>query len=575
MKECKSIVFIEEIGNSGMDEVLQLARTWYDLNKDSISNLHGTFGIIRDENSPAMYRKTLILHYDGEGGVNPAECPHANHREVIVVPSTCDAVGTTHKFCKDCNTLLKVLHPSKLEHQYEFISNFDATCITDGTLTGTCILCGNKITKPDNGSALGHNHEWSVHTPESCLDDRVEIGICSRCHDTIYRTIENTALGHTYEYSYNNDATCLEDGSETGVCSRCGDTVHKIVNGTALGHEYPNTWTVRKSPTETAEGLEFKKCIRCDHEITRAISKLEHTWTSNGDGTHTCTTIGGCGVTEICSPNGPGQICTKCGYQTPAQSLVTITFNPAGGSTSETTRRIIKGSNIGSLPNATRDGYIFGGWFTADEGGLKVDEHYSVPSDIILYARWGKEDENNDMIFGDATSTFNMRYDGDRTNYNDDPYTFYSRSSDGSTSNLIIQTAISSNENSNDMNDSNPMVKLFMKVTNNGSSGNFDIGFDCDSYVDKDDCLYITRLENGVKLGDHFTVTVPYGTSIWVGKYNERERNRYNNSSVGTVVGKPGGKAGSDNDTGYAFTINDIYINSNSYTILEVTFQKL
>ena len=575
MPNCKSIIFMENMNNPGTEYITTLARYWYDLNKETISDLHGTFGLIRDESSPTKYRKALILHYQGEGGVNPVDCEHLNREDVIITPSTCFNTGITNILCVDCNMLLDIITTPKLEHEYIFVSNNDETCLNDGTLTGTCKHCGATFNKINYGSALGHNHRWSVHTDATCLNDKVNIGVCSRCNDTIYETIENTALGHNYVYTSNNDATCTDDGTETGKCSRCSDTVVRVVNGTALGHEYPSTWTVRTAATETKEGLEFKKCIRCDNEITRSIPKLTHTWRSNNNGTHTCVTIGGCGKTETCSPNNPGSVCTKCGYQTPALDLITIIFNPEGGSISETSRQIVKGSNIGTLPTAIRDGYEFGGWFTASEGGLKVDENYSVASSITLYARWGRINEDNDMLFGDATSTFNIQYKGDRTNYNDNPYTFYSRYSNGNTSNIVIQTAISSNENNNNMTNSNPTVKLFMKVTNKGETGNFDIGFDCDSYVEGDDCLNITRISNGVKLGEYFTVTVPYDNNIWVGKYSERESNRYKNSSIGTVVGRPGDEAGSENDSGYAFTINNININKNSYTILEVTFQKL
>ena len=693
MKECKSIIFIEDPNDPGPDKLLEISRQWYELNKDNVSNLHGIFGVVKDKDDPSIHKVALILHYDGEGGLNPADCPHDNQYTNIVDPSRCDHAGTSHIICGDCNMLLKITHSEPLQHQYEFIPNNDETCLKDGTLTGTCMFCGNVISKPNPGTALGHSYEWSTETEETCITDRIEIGICSRCNDTTHRTIENTSLGHDYVYASDNNATCTEDGTQTGVCIRCGnkDTIvepntalgheytyvsnkdatcldngtqtgvcircgHQIVipeHNTVLGHELPSEWTVRLQPTWQYEGIKFKKCVRCDYEITESIPMLVHEWISNNDGTHSCITEGGCNTTENCYPIGLGEVCEKCGYTTPqiiteniddmimngefsqqlesnvdsdftwsiidgelpdgitftedgklsgiptesgvytftvqlehkgysaikeyivnvSEKIYTITFDPMDGVASKTSRQISQGTMIGELPTASRDGYIFGGWFTAESGGLKVDEMYSVASDITLYARWGKSED--DMIFGDATSTFNIQYNDDRTNYNNEPYTFYNRYSDGTESDLVIQTAISSEGNSNNMTDENPIVKLYMKVTNNRDAGNFDIGFDCDSYVENDDCLYITRLENGVNLNDHFEVTVPYDTSIWMGKYNARVENRYQNVEVGTRVGKPGDRAGGSNDTGYAFTMKDIFINSNSYTILEVTFKKL
>ena len=697
MGNCNTIIFKEDINNPGMARVIEESRKWYDINKDTISNIHSIFSVERDENSPTKYRNILIIHYTGDAGINPTKCNHSEYFDKIIIPGSCDKDNIHGRFCSFCRMLLTT-YTSKpgIKHTGSFISNNDATCLEDGTRSGICNVCGEYVTEDDPGSALGHDYVWETYIPESCLTDREEVGICSRCGDKIYRTVENSrlghnhiwsvnfaetcetdrieigvcsrcqdtirktiidsALGHDYVYTSNNDATCLEDGTKTGICNRCGKEITNIDNGSLLGHTYPDEWIIRTLPTINSTGLKFKKCIRCDSEITEVIPKLKHNWVSNNNGTHTCVTEGCCGVTENCSPSGYGETCTKCGYVNPdiplkiittyingmildtnfyqklestipngviwmiesgalpngitlsddgilqgipttsglytfkikciyedqtsikeysiniANILVTITFNATGGIASETSRSIAKGSTIGTLPTVSRDGYEFGGWFTAETGGLKVDESYSVASDIILYARWG---QGTDLEFGDATSTFNIQYNNDRTNYNNQPYTFYNRYHDGSISDLTIQTCISSLGNSNNMTSENNIVKLYMKVTNNGEAGTFDIGFDCDSYVEGDDCLYITRIENGVNLNDHFEVTVPYETSIWAGKYNNRVSNRYKNIEVGTRVGKPGDRAGSSNDTGYAFTMNNIFINSKSYTILEVTFTKI
>lgn len=698
MEDCKIIIFRENINNPGMARVVEEeVRKWWEINKNTISDVHSIFGIERDENSPSKIRRNITIHYRGEAGINPVECKHKSYFDKIIKPGTCDIDNIHGRFCSQCKILLST-YTSKpdIKHTGDFISNNDATCLEDGTKTGTCIVCGTLATVVDEGSALGHNHVWETHIPETCSNNREEIGICSRCNDTIYRTIPNTKLNHSYLWSTDIPETCTNDRIEIGVCSQCRDTVRRTVINSALGHSYPDEWTIRVPATCLSDGLQFKKCIRCDNEITQVIPKLghdypdiwstkipatcitggiefkkcsrcdseltrnipiiNHQWVNNNDGTHKCVVNGGCEASETCSPNDYGDTCSKCGYVTPnielaittgyingmiidtpfnqtlkcnapgdvkwhiasgslplgismningvisgtptssglytfvvrciwrnqevtkkysiniAARLVTITFNANDGIISETTRQIAEGSTIGELPTATKDGYKFGGWFTADVGGMKVDENYSVSSDITLYARWG---QGTDLEFSDATSTFNIQYNGDRTNYKNQPYTFYSRYHSGAESDLIIQTAISSNGNSSDMSAENAIVKLYMKVTNNGNAGTFDIGFDCDSYVEGDDCLYITRIEDGVNLNDYFKVTVPYETSIWVGKYNQRVDNRYTDLAVGTRVGKPGDRAGGSNDTGYAFTMNNIFINSGSYTILEVSFTKL
>lgn len=243
-----------------------------------------------------------------------------------------------------------------------------------------------------------------------------------------------------------------------------------------------------------------------------------------------------------------------------------VTFNANGGTCSESSRSIQQGNTIGTLPTASRDGYEFGGWFTSATGGLKIDANYSINSNVTFYARWGS---SSDIQFGEATSQFNIQYNGDRTNIANCPYTLYGRYNSGSSASLTFQTGISSTNGTNNITTSNRIVKLYLKITNNGNAGEFDIGFDCDSYIpgDNNDSVIITRLSNGVRLGSSLTVTVPYNHTAWVGQYSIRRSNRYVNMSVGSTSGGV--------DSGYAFTMNNIFINNGSYTILEITFSKL
>ena len=65
----------------------------------------------------------------------------------------------------------------------------------------------------------------------------------------------------------------------------------------------------------------------------------------------------------------------------------TVAFNGNGGEPSTQTMTYPSGSKYGSLPSATRSGYILTGWFTAATGGTRVE-----PRDVVsaqpLYAQW-------------------------------------------------------------------------------------------------------------------------------------------------------------------------------------------
>lgn len=52
----------------------------------------------------------------------------------------------------------------------------------------------------------------------------------------------------------------------------------------------------------------------------------------------------------------------------------TVTFDPNGGAldSASMTRTVAEGEKVGDLPAATRDGYAFGGWWTAKESGTEI-----------------------------------------------------------------------------------------------------------------------------------------------------------------------------------------------------------
>lgn len=68
----------------------------------------------------------------------------------------------------------------------------------------------------------------------------------------------------------------------------------------------------------------------------------------------------------------------------------TITFNANGGSTPTGSKSVTYGSTFGELPEPTRTGYTFLGWFTSSDGGDQITEENTVniTVDTTLYAHW-------------------------------------------------------------------------------------------------------------------------------------------------------------------------------------------
>ncbi len=67
-----------------------------------------------------------------------------------------------------------------------------------------------------------------------------------------------------------------------------------------------------------------------------------------------------------------------------------VTFEPVGGKVSPTSKTVTYGKQYGYLPDPTKTGYDFQGWYTQGSGGDKITSSTTVnrASDHVLYARW-------------------------------------------------------------------------------------------------------------------------------------------------------------------------------------------
>lgn len=65
-----------------------------------------------------------------------------------------------------------------------------------------------------------------------------------------------------------------------------------------------------------------------------------------------------------------------------------VTFNGNGGKSSLSRKPLPGGDNLGTLPTATRKGYIFVGWYTAKVGGVQVTSSTMVTGKMTVFAHW-------------------------------------------------------------------------------------------------------------------------------------------------------------------------------------------
>ena len=68
----------------------------------------------------------------------------------------------------------------------------------------------------------------------------------------------------------------------------------------------------------------------------------------------------------------------------------TVTFNANGGTVSPRTLNVVLGTQVGALPDPTREHHTFLGWFSvpATEGGIERKASFIVYANITFFARW-------------------------------------------------------------------------------------------------------------------------------------------------------------------------------------------
>lgn len=86
---------------------------------------------------------------------------------------------------------------------------------------------------------------------------------------------------------------------------------------------------------------------------------------------------------------------------------VSVSFDTCGGSANLNAAEMELGATLGELPAASREGYRFLGWFTAPEGGQRVESDYVLQQDLRLYAQWEASDDRNGW-FTEGDKTYYM-----------------------------------------------------------------------------------------------------------------------------------------------------------------------
>ena|GEM_PF-3383067 len=291
-------------------------------------------------------------HATASNNANAANCTAASVcttcSRTVVSAGTHSPTAADCSECYDCPVTLPVscaLLP--------FCAACQAACLASGghDFDANCMQCADcGATQPRQcavdspcpyHACPGHTwaDAWTERNAATCTTAGVEFRVCTQAGCVHEETRAVVALGHNLPatWTVTTPATCTDPGAERRECSRFADCAHyetQVIN--PLGHDLPVEWTVRTAPCCGVYGEEYRACRRagCTHELTQAIAALSHTWVTNADGTHDCTTVNGCEASNVpCSTDVIGETCTDCGFIVPdpdcPHESTTATYNPA------------------------------------------------------------------------------------------------------------------------------------------------------------------------------------------------------------------------------------------------------
>ena len=95
----------------------------------------------------------------------------------------------------------------------------------------------------------------------------------------------------------------------------------------------------------------------------------------------------------------------------------TVTFDPNGGTVSESSRNIAVGNKVGTLPVPQRSKFEFVGWFTAADGGIEINSNQIINDDVKYFAHWNQVNfaKIGDIEYGTVQDAINSVPNGVET----------------------------------------------------------------------------------------------------------------------------------------------------------------
>ncbi len=244
-----------------------------------------------------------------------------SYTETSVVEPTCTEGGYTDYICSICGDTYEGDHTDPLGHEYIEASaeenctepnkvvltctNCDATYETyteplgHDYQNGVCIRCG-ALESEEEGKHI-HSYQETDRVDATCVSDG-EITYTCVDGDSSYVVVIPATEEHTYVEDETAAPTCDSYGYVSYVCSVCGDSYEEETPRT--DHEFDSEGVTLDAAC-TEDGTVSFICKNCGYEYNEVIPAPGHDWVEQSDGTMVCARCGEVDPDSVPQPDEP------------------------------------------------------------------------------------------------------------------------------------------------------------------------------------------------------------------------------------------------------------------------------
>jgi uncharacterized repeat protein (TIGR02543 family) len=194
-----------------------------------------------------------------------------------------------------------------------------------------------------------------------------------------------------YTYTFQGWYTAANGGGTKVGSSLTLET--PSVTGAATYYAYVTRAVNRYTFTFNANGGSTPSSSSITKNYNEAIGTLP-TCSRAADNTYTYAfagwfdTVAATGGTKLTTTTKVTSNKTWYARWTATYKNYTVTWNGNGGTPSKSSSSFHYNDALGTLPTATRTGYVFKGWSTSASGSVNVNESTKVTKDVTYYAIW-------------------------------------------------------------------------------------------------------------------------------------------------------------------------------------------